>query len=47
MFHGAVPLDESKMQAFARQNLMDLAGMCATVLSIWGDRLGLFKALNS
>jgi hypothetical protein len=47
MFHGAVPLDESKMQTFARQNLMDLAGMCATVLSIWGDRLGLFKALNS
>jgi hypothetical protein len=40
-------IDAAKQQAFVRQNLADLAGTCATVLSIWGERLGLFKALNT
>ncbi len=38
-------MNQEKLQAFAKQNLVDLAGTCATVLCIWGDRLGLFKHL--
>jgi SAM-dependent methyltransferase len=39
-------MDQQKLEAFMGKVVGDLSGTMATVLSILGDRLGLFKALN-